>query len=145
MYEELVTDIRYCVSGDKPCGECKHIEELCCDNTLLEKAADAIEQLQKDLERSKEYEAFWEKEATEALRRFQVAIASKPRWIPVTERLPDAGLGNFSKDVFVTDGQGVAISAWYNGDAVASYWSYTGIGEVTHWMSLPAPPKEETE
>jgi hypothetical protein len=83
--EELVADIRYCVSGDKPCGECKHIEELCCDTTLLEQAADAIEQLEKDVARAKEWASFWEKEATEALKKFQVAVASKPRWVSVTE------------------------------------------------------------
>lgn len=46
---------------------------------LIEEAADAIEQLSADLERLKDYEAFWKEEAEEALRRFQLAIADKPR------------------------------------------------------------------
>ena len=48
-------------------------------------AADAIEQLEKDVARAKEWASFWEKEATEALKKFQVAVASKPRWVSVTE------------------------------------------------------------
>lgn len=63
-----------------------------CDFDFVEdwskEASDAIEQLTADLERSKEYEAFWNEEANEALRKFQLAVANKPRWIPVTERLP---------------------------------------------------------
>ena len=147
--EELVSDIRYCVSGDKPCGECKHIEELCCDTTLLEKAADAIEGLQKDLERSKEYEAFWQKEATEALKKFQVAVASKPRWIPVTELPPEGetyGDTTFSVEVLGTEGftyrkayYNFKYKVWLDGN---EEWEWPSI---THWMYLPEPPKEETE
>ena len=46
-------------------------------NEDLLKAADAIEELQKDLERSKDYEAFWQYEAEEALKKFQIAISNK--------------------------------------------------------------------
>lgn len=46
---------------------------------LMREAADAIEQLTADLERSKEYEAFWEKEANEALKKFQMAIANSTK------------------------------------------------------------------
>lgn len=77
--EELVKKLRY---------ESTWRDDYPEDKDMLLQAADAIEQLQKDLERSKEYEAFWEKEAGEALKKFQVAVASKPRWIPVTEALP---------------------------------------------------------
>lgn len=61
MYEELVKTLR------EPCPH-----ENC---VLSQQAAKAIEQLQKDLERSKEYEAFWQEEANEALKKFQVAGA----------------------------------------------------------------------
>ena len=90
--------------------------------TILEEAADAIEEL------------------------------SKPRWIPVTERLPES----VDDDVLVTDGEGCAVGYW-RPDAQA--WDSTdfgwlenrseppcGIHTVTHWMPLPPlpePPKVE--
>ena len=74
---------------------------------LLNKAADAIEKL------------------------------SKPRWIPVTERLPE-----IRQVVLITDGIDVG-TGWMN----QGWWntSFADIrpGEVTHWMPLPQPPKAE--
>lgn len=77
---------------------------------------------------------------------------SKPRWIPVTEALPES----IDDDVLVTDGEGCAVGYW-RPDAQA--WDSTdfgwlenrseppcGIHTVTHWMPLPPlpePPKEE--
>ena len=114
MYEELLTDIRYCVSGDKPCGECKHITELCCDTKLMEKAADAIEQLQ----------------------------AAVPRWIPVTERLPEE-VGTYlvcgrwrekQPEIWVCEFMIFGcLKGWANNAANPS---------VSYWMPLPEPPKE---
>lgn len=127
MYEELIDTLRE--TADK----------------RMHEAADAIEELRKDLERSKEYEAFWNKEAEEALRRFQVAVANKPRWIPVTERLPLYG-----QDVLAvrTYGDGekcqevlMAHIAVWNEETGEKWWNATNI---THWMLLPEPPKEET-
>ena len=68
---------------------------------------------------------------------------SKPKWIPVTERLPDAGervLCYCRANIYEvmkmrTDG------AWVHNDKV--YDSAYMSGFVTHWMPLPEPPKEE--
>ena len=68
---------------------------------------------------------------------------TKPRWIPVTERLPDAGdrvLCYCRANIYEvmkmrTDG------AWVHNDKV--YDSAYMSGFVTHWMPLPEPPKEE--
>ena len=139
MYEELVKRLREYSAARK--GE---IAELTAE------AAGAIEKLDKDLEQSKEYEAFWNKEAEEALRRFQVAVASKPRWIPVTERLPER------------DGQVLTYYGFDHGDGylgmmfiqALDYYAndprphfqhecFHGM-KVTHWMPLPKPPEEET-
>ena len=68
-----------------------------------------------------------------------------PRWIPVTERLPED-----RSDVLVVaywhERWGVYMG-WCAPERVA--WSvHIGIGDrsdiaVTHWMPLPEPPKEE--
>lgn len=125
----------------------KELRESAANKRLMIYAADAIEQLDKDLERSKEYEAFWEEEANEALRKFQVAVASKPRWIPVTERLPEYGT-----TVLVCGSQGGIYTARYERAKAEwdrdSWWklnSKSHICNPTHWMPLPEPPKEETE
>lgn len=64
-------------------------------------------------------------------------------WIPVTERLPFAESGDASQKVLVTDGQDMAIAEWFNFEMCEPYWSYTGIGNITHWMPLPTPPTAE--
>ena len=46
MYEELVKDLRYCASTKYSCIDCPHNIEPCCENMLLTKAADAIEQFE---------------------------------------------------------------------------------------------------
>lgn len=110
-------------------------------------AADVIEQLSKDLERSKEWEKFWEKEANEALKKFQTTVASMPRWIPVTERLPEKqgwciacvfyrGIqwGDITTKGFTT----VCPAYFFEG----TFHKVSSEGEVTHWMPLPEPPKE---
>ena len=63
---------------------------------------------------------------------------SKPRWIPVTERLPEP----YTWVLVCAENHKVAFDAFYDGvrwqDAVLN-----GL-IVTHWMPLPEPPKEES-
>ena len=94
-------------------------------------AADAIE----ELSRENESLAKSVNEASEILRK---------RWIPVTERLPEQGkrylVIRFDE---VTKTQFIDI-LWH--DAHDLWWNrlYKGQYNVTHWMPLPEPPKEET-
>ena len=70
---------------------------------------------------------------------------SKPRWIPVTERLPlncqdvlavrTYGDGEKCQEVLMAH---IAVSDEETGE---KWWNATNI---THWMPLPQPPKEET-
>ena len=122
MYDELVKHLRFCGKCNDAieCDYCEYnntteyVDRACSDRLMLQ-AADAIEEL------------------------------SKHRWIPVTERLPEVDqpvmICAFGKSV----GEGV-----YRGhDGFHHVWKmYTSSGtywddEVTHWMPLPQPPKEE--
>ena len=96
-------------------------------NETLDEAADAIEDLISALTASNE-----------------VIAKSKPRWIPVTERLPLYG-----QDVLAvrTYGDGekcqevlMAHIAVWDEETGAKWWNATNI---THWMPLPEPPKED--
>lgn len=53
------------------------------------------------------------------------------RWIPVTERLPDVGI----EVLIYSEDDGVCVD-YYVGDSFGYY-------DVTHWMPLPEPPKED--
>lgn len=117
MYDELIKRLR---------SEAIYLPEKFSKNAelldVLMKAADAIEDLIAALTASNE-----------------VIAKNKPRWIPVTERLPrDRQLvlvycGD-NKRIRPSDRFDVAILL---GDSI-----FTSLG-VTHWMPLPQPPKEE--
>ena len=71
----------------------------------------------------------------------QIPTLTPPNeWVSVEERLP----APTESLVLVYDGAGVGINmAWYS---YAMGWKYrTGLPgvEITHWMPLPEPPKEE--
>lgn len=64
----------------------------------------------------------------------------RPRWIPVTERLPDVG-----KEVLCFCRANICFVLGWDGN----HWHegadrYYMSGFVTHWMPLPPAPKEET-
>ena len=70
---------------------------------------------------------------------------SKPRWIPVTDRLPEDG-----SDVLAylkyADNSRIAAANYYKGtwqDCLMGRLYLTEEGFVTHWMPLPEPPEEE--
>ena len=92
---------------------------------LMREAADAIEELSHDYEKlAEDFNG-----AVELLHKRE-----KPRWIPVTERLPER-----FKRVLTVDKYGVITFNWISGDG--KNWS-TGY-HITHWMPLPPAPKEE--
>ena len=76
------------------------------------------------------------------------AIEKMPRWIPVTERLPEKA-GHYI--VFVElKRNGQKISAWtqvtwFFGDFLLECPEDEErfVAAVTHWMPLPKPPKED--
>ena len=60
--------------------------------------------------------------------------AGKPKWIPVTERLPEDGI-----QVLVCTKHGKLFPA----HSKYGKWRVSGSVTITHWMPLPEPPKGE--
>lgn len=117
MYDELKERCRACSQGCIYPSECSYFDKppLRCMRQLLSDAADAIEEL------------------------------SKPKWIPVTEKLPGTG-----EIVLVYGKRGGVYTAEHNRSArwPGSFWKLNSKRhhcEPTHWMPLPESPKEETE
>ena len=81
---------------------------------------------------------------------------SKPKWIPVSERLPEYDLPRFSnvkqikvltalisdKGVRTVRSQMRYKDTWATGYQTIWRWKCSG-SEITHWMPLPEPPKEK--
>ena len=119
MYEELIKGLR------EPCPH-----ENC---VLCQRAADAIDKLDTLLDGLEaDNDALCE----------TIERLKKPRWIPVTERLP-VDVGYYI--VYCWDGHinRVSFAKWQKNNrlwylsATRAYW------KVSHWMPLPEPPKEE--
>ena len=93
----------------------------------LREAAGAIEEL------SHEYEKLAEdfNGAVELLHKRE-----KPRWIPATERLPEED-GCYLVAVKNDHQRRYSKTAWF------SHSSWFARQDVTHWMPLPQPPKED--
>lgn len=82
MYDELVAVLRRC--GSLPCEGCPR---KMCKGVLanMREAADAIEKLSMKLHGDEAAIAGMKREIE------RMVVAGKPRWIPVTERLPNDG------------------------------------------------------
>ena len=107
---------------------------------LLKNAADAIEELQ-------QIASHYEETSMDYFKDVCYYMDRVPKWIPVTERLPEVKC-----HILVTDGKFVGEAAffpetkWHKNyspamfcDPVEEYENYRG----THWMPLPKPPKED--
>ena len=68
--------------------------------------------------------------------------AGKPKWIPVTERLPEKFHNVLTArklgDWYSIETDCIDSSGGWNGDLFSTY-------QVTHWMPLPEPPKVVNE
>lgn len=145
MYDKLIKQLRECTA------------EMNGENTLWHQAADAIEELQVVVDRlTAQTNMVFEK--TEG----RTVIKFEPKWIPVTERLPEDGeylvaytlniippkkvidVCYFAKNLYKVDKYDFADkkrkSGFYQYDGEYGFYERTGI---THWMPLPQPPKEE--
>lgn len=103
-------------------------DNACLSIKTAHEAADAIEQLQQQIDG-------WIEQERKAL------LKSVPKWIPVTERLPEDGSDILAVQSYCGEVRIVPANydrgVWY--DCV-----FNRVAEhITHWMPLPEPPKEE--
>jgi hypothetical protein len=63
-------------------------------------------------------------------------LASAPKWIPCSERMPDAEI-----EVLAFIGPEMYL-AEYEPDGWYAVWTFAPLDGVTHWMPLPAEPEE---
>ena len=66
--------------------------------------------------------------------------AGKPKWIPVTERLPERNtevLVCDTKEDYVSIWEHIGDGLWFGNEVI---WANE---DITHWMPLPEAPKGE--
>lgn len=125
MYDELIKRLRATYEAD----------DITNQGILLE-AADAIEELSMKLHGDEAAIAGMKREIER-----MVVSGNMPRWIPATERLPDAGervLCYCRANIYEV------MKMRTNGDWVHDTNHVYMHSFVTHWMPLPESPKEET-
>lgn len=99
---------------------------------LTAEAADAIEELQAQINGWIEQER-------------NVLLKSVPKWIPVTERLPE----HLTSVIVHRKDGGIFMWEYFDTSPTDECWIDDSMNvysffDVTHWMTLPEPPKEET-
>ena len=123
---------------------------------LAQAAEAAIEDLSEQIneqEVTPEAEHFIDKYADRILSELQElkgSIKEKPRWIPVTERLPSPMravlvYAPYKQNIFMAYLQGEKWYVWGPDEYCCQRWPE--YHAITHWMNLPQnpePPKEET-
>ena len=120
MYpKELVKALRCCAEGE--CSGCPmYADKQRCKEQTLASSADQIERDQKEI----------------------AELREKQQWIPVTERMPERDIqviGWYKDNPFSQYRLGVV--AW-NGNGWVFVYAHRYVTDVTHWMTLPEPPKE---
>lgn len=137
MYDNLVRELQCCPDGEEGCSRCEYRTSLHCRETLMRQAADAIEELQAQIDG-------WIEQERKAL------LKSVPKWIPVKERLPEEytdvlcyyeyfRYGDYNC-MFRTIDRGYFGNGRWGGEAGQGCKN-----KVLAWMPLPVPPKEKIE
>ena len=126
-----------------------------CDEMRLRDFGFLFKTAASEIVRLEMFNTFWEESANNAKKLLEDKL---PKWIPVTERLPE---NQSPVLVFATmfenlDGDVVSPyvgMAYYTYSPKGGWWGGTdgnvygaiGLVNVTHWMPLPNPPKEVKE
>ena len=141
MYEELIKRLRV------TCGSCKLWDgyKCClkgeCSAQKSLQAADAIEELQSTI---KGFKAQTDLAIVEEKGRTLLKII--PKWIPVTERLPEIHTNVLVVDKAHDMAVGSLEKIW---DGIVWVCPFSAVDDddckITHWMPLPEPPESECE
>lgn len=161
MYEELMRQLRACMDENIPCKEANcgykpfSKDEDCVDN-LMHRAVNTIEELSRVAEAIPhvcECCIGCEVETGGCDRAFVLSpkrameYLSNPRWIPVT-KAPSLKVGDEGYPGYLVYANGYYDVADYAVDRLGNGPSFHVDGEyepeITHYMPLPGPPKEET-
>ena len=129
---EIIKALRHCAVNGSTCRECPaYNQDSGCLDRLHAQAAELLEAQQRRI----------------------AELEEQKRWIPVTERLPDAvpcGAGTaYSEAVNVlTSGRKVLTAIWDGMEFIADAEFWEAYGEtITHWapvlLPLPEAPKED--
>ena len=158
MYDDLVKRLREPCQYEN-CVLCKEaayaIEErdryaLTIQHEMMAEAKSHIalvERLNKQVEELQKNVAYWQAQLTKSMCGETLAELEKPRWIPVTERLPSEELCFY---LCYTDKGVIVECLWTNnkyGLGPFGEWGWRLMDvpqyqRVTHWMPLPESPKE---
>lgn len=119
-HKELVKALRCCAEGE--CSGCPmYADKQRCQENLLDKAAEAIERDQKEIDELRE---------------------KLPKWISVKERLPIDRLKKYLVAFRDAGGSIVDMARYFPSDGwTCDNWDVPQ-NLITHWMPLPEPPKE---
>ena len=167
MYDKLIRQMRACCNGE-PCEEVNcgfnPKSDLDCIEQLLTRGADAIEELVKkylasEIDNTNLTGWLAEEHANQCPHyirndhdrgddslcdKWVCEVKSLPKWIPVTERLPEDNVHY----VLCCGAKGGMFVGWvavrsYDGGDKATAFVHGGNGRnITHWMPLPEPPKD---
>ena len=138
MYEDIASNLRI---------RAKIFEKTYYEDSLLKEAADAIDELAKELEREKAFAACWEEMAQDCKERFQKLLDAFPKWIKANGNPNDNNGQQFLVYIVYPNGSGeVTLGEYWDKceDQKDFGWGTKGGGVVTHYMPLPKPPKETT-
>lgn len=129
-HDRLIMAIRE-YACQQECGLCPKRNETCI-HRYARQAADAIEELKQIAEHYEETAMDYYKDVCYYLDRV-------PKWIPVTERLPE----EYTRVIGFMAWKAMTAIEYQNGKwYLIDHLETLPDEAVTHWMPLPEPPKE---
>lgn len=136
MYEELIQRLREAGETLDAMADFIVFPNLGMLANLMNEAANAIEELDMKLHGANAAIAGMQRE----IERMVIdSVNSKPKWIPVTERLPNP---TFAREWYLVALESGCVTT-LGFERETMQWHITG-SPVAYWMPIPKPPKEET-